>query len=113
MSVTALIGVNVIAGRLHGLTYFGHFLPAGCPFNLYPLIIPIEFISYVFRVVSLSVRLFANMMAGHTLLAVLAGFGWTMATSGILLFVLHPFPVLVVFILVGLEVAVAVIQAYV
>jgi ATP synthase subunit 6 len=73
MSIMVLVGVNVIDGRLHGLTFFGHFLPAGCPFALYPLIIPIEFISYVFRVVSLSVRLFANMMAGHTLLAVLAG----------------------------------------
>ena len=44
-------------------------------FALMPIIIPVEIISYVFRVVSLSVRLFANMMAGHTLLAVLAGFG--------------------------------------
>lgn len=113
MSVTALIGVNVIAGRLHGLTYFGHFLPAGCPFNLYPLIIPIEFISYVFRVVSLSVRLFANMMAGHTLLAVLAGFGWTMANTSVSLCFFHPLPLLVVFVLVFLETAVAIVQAYV
>jgi len=113
MAVMVLVGVNVIAGRYHGLVYFGHFLPAGCPFALYPLIIPIEFISYVFRVVSLSVRLFANMMAGHTLLAVLAGFGWTMINTSISLVVLHTFPVLVVFVLVFLETAVAIIQAYV
>jgi len=113
MAIMVLIGVNVIAGRYHGLVYFGHFLPAGCPFALYPLIIPIEFISYVFRVVSLSVRLFANMMAGHTLLAVLAGFGWTMINTSISLIVLHTFPVLVVFVLVFLETAVAIIQAYV
>jgi ATP synthase subunit 6 len=113
MAIMVLLGVNIIAGRFHGLTYFGHFLPAGCPFALYPLIIPIEFISYVFRVVSLSVRLFANMMAGHTLLAVLAGFGWTMANASVSLFVIHPFPVLVVFVLVFLETAVAIIQAYV
>jgi ATP synthase subunit 6 len=113
MSVTALVGVNIIAGRLHGLTYFGHFLPAGCPFNLYPLIIPIEFISYVFRVVSLSVRLFANMMAGHTLLAVLAGFGWTMANTSVSLCFFHPLPLFVVFVLVFLETAVAIVQAYV
>jgi ATP synthase subunit 6 len=113
MAIMVLLGVNIIAGRFHGVVYFGHFLPAGCPFALYPLIIPIEFISYVFRVVSLSVRLFANMMAGHTLLAVLAGFGWTMANADITLFVIHPLPVLVVFVLVFLETAVAIIQAYV
>jgi len=113
-AVMVLIGVNIIAGRFHGLTYFGHFLPAGCPFALYPLIIPIEFISYVFRVVSLSVRLFANMMAGHTLLAVLAGFGWTMTNStSTELFLLQIFPIFVVFVLVFLETAVAIIQAYV
>jgi ATP synthase subunit 6 len=114
MAIMVLLGVNVLAGRFHGLMYFGHFLPSGCPFLLYPLIIPIEFISYVFRVVSLSVRLFANMMAGHTLLAVLAGFGWTMATGGnSSLFSIHFFPILVVFILVFLETAVAIIQSYV
>jgi ATP synthase subunit 6 len=105
MAIMVLVGVNIIAGRFHGLGYFGHFLPAGCPFALYPLIIPIEFISYVFRVVSLSVRLFANMMAGHTLLAVLAGFGWTMANAGVSLLFLHPLPILVVFVLVFLEIA--------
>jgi ATP synthase subunit 6 len=113
MAIMVLIGVNVVAGRLHGSVYFGHFLPAGCPFALYPLIIPIEFISYVFRVVSLSVRLFANMMAGHTLLAVLAGFGWTMANTSTELLIFHPLPILVVFVLVFLETAVAIIQAYV
>ena len=113
LAIMVLVGVNIIAGRLHGLVYFGHFLPAGCPFALYPLIIPIEFISYIFRVVSLSVRLFANMMAGHTLLAVLAGFGWTMVNTNINLVFYHPLPILVVFILVFLETAVAIIQAYV
>jgi len=113
LAVMVLVGVNIIAARKHGIKFFGHFLPAGCPFALYPLLIPIEFISYIFRVVSLSVRLFANMMAGHTLLAVLAGFGWVMATSSIALFVIYPLPVFVVFVLVFLETAVACIQAYV
>ena len=114
MAVMVLVGVNIIAGRFHGLVYFGHFLPSGCPFGLYPLIIPIEFISYVFRVVSLSVRLFANMMAGHTLLAVLAGFGYTMAVgTSTDLFFHHPAPIFVVFVLVFLETAVAIIQSYV
>jgi F-type H+-transporting ATPase subunit a len=54
--------------------FFGLFVPHGCPFLLIFLLSPIEFISYNFRVVSLSVRLFANMMAGHTLMKVFAGF---------------------------------------
>jgi len=73
----------------------------------------IEILSFIFRVVSLSVRLFANMMAGHTLFAVLAGFGWGMLTSGIMISLLSPLPVLVVFVLTGLETFVALIQAYV
>jgi F-type H+-transporting ATPase subunit a len=59
----------------HGISYFfSLFLPAGTPLALMFLLIPIEFISYSFRVVSLSVRLFANMMAGHTLMKVIVGF---------------------------------------
>jgi F-type H+-transporting ATPase subunit a len=54
--------------------FFGHFLPAGSSLALVPLLVPIEAISYVFRVASLPVRLFANMMAGHTLLKVIVGF---------------------------------------
>lgn len=61
--------------RKHGINYlFNLFLPAGTPLPLIFLLIPIEFISYSFRLVSLSVRLFANMMAGHTLLKVIVGF---------------------------------------
>jgi len=54
--------------------FFDSFLPAGCPLALSPLLVPIEVISYSFRLISLSVRLFANMMAGHTLLKVIGGF---------------------------------------
>jgi len=60
---------------MHGIHYFfALFMPSGSPLALAFLLIPIEFISYVFRVVSLSVRLFANMFAGHTLLKVIVGF---------------------------------------
>ena len=113
LAITVLVGVTIYAFQNHGRHFFSFFLPAGVPLPLWPLLITIELISYVIRVVSLSVRLFANMMAGHTLLAVLAGFGWTMATSGVFLFLVHPLPILVVFVLVGLELAVACIQAFV
>jgi F-type H+-transporting ATPase subunit a len=61
--------------RKHGVAYFfSLFMPSGCPLPLIFVLVPIEFISYSFRLVSLSVRLFANMMAGHTLLKVIVGF---------------------------------------
>jgi ATP synthase subunit 6 len=113
LSIMVNVGVTIYGFQNHGIHFFSLFLPPGVPLFLWPILIPIEIISYFIKVVSLSVRLFANMMAGHTLLAVLAGFGWTMATSSALLFIVHPLPVLVVFVLVGLELAVACIQAFV
>merc|ERR1711998_269045 len=107
------IGVVINAFKTNGIKYIGHFLPAGVPTQLTPFIIPIEIFSYTFRLISLPVRLFANMMAGHTLFGVLAGFGWSMATASITFAILSPGPVLVVFILTGLETFVAFIQAYV
>jgi len=113
MSTMVMVAVTIYAFKGHGIHFFGHFLPGGTPGWLIPFIIPIEILSFVFRVVSLAVRLFANMMAGHTLLAVLAGFGWTMATGSVMIALVSPAPVFVVFVLVGLETAVAMIQAYV
>lgn len=105
--------INIIAIYYHGINILNLFLPTGSPILLAPLLIPIEFISYSFRVISLSVRLFANMMAGHTLLKVIIGFSWSMLTSGGILFITHFFPLIVVFLLIGLEVGVAIIQAYI
>lgn len=100
--------------RKHGIHYFFNlFLPAGAPLALMFLLIPIEFISYTFRIVSLSVRLFANMMAGHTLLKVIVGFSWSMILMGDVFLVANLFPVLILFILTFLEIGVAAIQAYV
>merc|ERR1711937_773937 len=87
LSVTLILTLIIIIGAyftvftLHGINFFNLFMPQGCPFILIFFIIPIEFVSYVFRLVSLSARLFANMMAGHSLLAVLAGFSWVMFNS--------------------------------
>merc|ERR1712159_223117 len=85
----------------------------GAPLALAPLLVMIELVSYSFRVISLSVRLFANMMSGHCLLKILAGFGWKMLSLGGIFVILHLFPVLVVFLLTGLELAIAFLQAYV
>jgi len=100
--------------RKHGINYFfSLFLPSGSPLALMFLLIPIEFISYSFRIVSLSVRLFANMMAGHTLLKVIVGFSWSMILMGDVFLLANLFPVAILFILTFLEIGVAVIQAYV
>jgi ATP synthase subunit 6 len=89
-------------------------MPQGCPFILIFLIIPIEFVSYVFRLVSLSARLFANMMAGHSLLAVLVGFSWTMFNStNSVIVLLGTIPLFVIFLLFFLETGVAIVQSVV
>jgi len=90
------------------------FLPSGLPLALIFLLVPIEVISYSFRLVSLSVRLFANMLAGHTLMKVFSGFSWSLLLIGGGTFTLvHYLPVLVLLALTILELGVAVIQAYV
>ena len=113
LSLTVYIGVTFILFREHGFHALSLFVPAGAPFSLYFLLIGIELISNVMRVVSLSVRLFANMMSGHILLKVLLGFAWTMMMSGGIMLLVHLVPMGVVFVLLFLETAVACIQAYV
>jgi ATP synthase subunit 6 len=70
----AFIGINIIGIKLHGFHMLSLFLPSGAPLALAPLLVMIELVSYSFRVVSLALRLFANMMSGHCLLKILAGF---------------------------------------
>jgi len=74
LSLSIFVSINIICFEKHGINIFSLFLPSGASFYLSLLLIPIELISYVFRPLSLSVRLFANMMAGHTLLKVIVGF---------------------------------------
>ena len=106
MAATIFIGVTVIGLVRHGLHFFSLFVPSGTPLILAPLIIPIEVISYFVRPVSLSVRLFANMMAGHTMMKVFGGFT-------VLLGVLGVAPIILLVALTGFEIMVAVLQAYV
>jgi F-type H+-transporting ATPase subunit a len=91
----------------HGLHFFGILVPPGIPKILIPLMIPIEIISMLARPFSLSIRLFANMMAGHTILAIL--FGMTLSLPWFLSFLPFGFTV----VMTGLEVMVAFIQAYI
>lgn len=113
LALSSFIAINYIGVQRHGLNMFSLFLPPGSSMALAILLVPIEFVSYVFRPISLAVRLFANMMAGHTLLKVIAGFAWVMTTLGTTLWLAHFIPLMILTLLMGLELAVAVIQAYV
>ena len=101
------IGVTVIGFIKHGFGYLKLFVPSGVPLVLLPLIVVIEIISYLSRPVSLSVRLFANMMAGHTMLKVFGGFVISLGILGGWL------PLSFSVALTGLEILVAFLQAYV
>lgn len=106
LAIVVFIGVTVIGFIRHGFRFFGLFLPKGIPIMLAPLLVVIELISYLARPVTLSLRLFANMMAGHTLLKV---FGMFVVKLGLLGFA----PLVFIVALYGLELIVVFLQAYV
>ena len=107
------IGVTIIAIVRHKLKFFTYFFRLACPIALAPLLIPIEIISYLMRPVSLSVRLFANMLAGHTMMKVFAGLIIMMTSASGVLKVGAVLPLFAVIGLTGLEFLVAALQAYV
>lgn len=113
LSLSIFIGVNIICIKRYKFQMLSLFIPANTSFNLALLLVPIEFVSYIFKPISLGVRLFANLMAGHTLLKVIVGFSWTMLLLENLLVFGHIFPLIVLILLMGLELGVAIIQAYV
>jgi ATP synthase subunit 6 len=113
VSLSTFIGIQIISIRKQGLKFFSSFFPSGVSSILSLLIVPIEFISFIFKPISLSIRLFANMMAGHTLLKVICGFIWIMMTYHGLASLAHFFPLGFLIVLFFLEFAVAVIQSFV
>jgi len=106
LAMGVFIFVTVLGFIKHGVKFFGFFVIPGLPIYMLPLLIPIEVISYLSRPISLSVRLFANMLAGHTLLKVFAGFVSALGFFGIL-------PLVFIIALTGLEILIAFLQAYV
>lgn len=107
LAIMIFLGVTVLGVVLHGFGFLKFFVPSGVPAALLPLLVVIEVISYLTRPISLSVRLFANMMAGHTMLKVFASFVVGMGIIG----GWAPLAFMVVF--TGLEVMIAFLQAYV
>ena len=113
LALIIFISVTLIALIKHKLKFFTFFFPSGVPIALAPLLIPIEIISYLMRPVSLSVRLFANMLAGHTMMKVFAGLIIMMTSASGILKAGAVLPLLAVIGLTGLEFLVAALQAYV
>ena len=113
MAIVIFLGVTVIALIKHGLHFFSFFVPAGAPKVLIPFLVIIEVISYFVRPVSLSVRLFANMLAGHTMLKVFGGLAVMIASAGGIFVAGSLLPLVAIIGLTGLEILVAVLQAYV
>lgn len=107
MAFFIFIGVTLIAIAKHKLHFLAFFMPPGVPIVMAPLLVPIEIISYLSRPISLSVRLFANMLAGHTLLKVFAGFIISLGIAAGWL------PFVFVVALTGLEFVIAFLQAFV
>jgi len=113
LAITVIVLVTVVALRIHGLHFFSYFFPAGAPKLLAPIIIPVEIISYLSRPVSLSIRLFANMVAGHVMFEVFATFMVMMAGAGVIGYLGAVGPLALNVVLMGFELLVAFLQAYV
>ena len=113
MAFFIFVAVTIIAIAKHGFHFITFFIPPGAPKPLLPLIFVIEVISYFIRPVSLSVRLFANMLAGHTMLKVFAGLAVMIASTGGVMVAGSILPLVAIVGLTGLEVLVACLQAYV
>jgi F-type H+-transporting ATPase subunit a len=113
LSFTVVLGATILGFQKHKLEFFSLLVPAGCPLALLPLLVLIEFISYLSRNVSLGLRLGANILSGHMLLNILAGFTYNIMTSGFIFFFLGLIPLAFIIAFSGLEFGIAFIQAQV
>lgn len=113
ISFTIVLGATILGFQRHGLKFFSLFVPSGCPLALLPLLVLIEFVSYLSRNVSLGLRLAANILSGHMLLSILSGFTYNIMTNGFIFFFLGLIPLAFIIAFSGLELAIAFIQAQV
>jgi len=113
LSFTIVLGATILGFQIHGLKFFSLLVPSGCPLGLLPLLVLIEFISYLARNISLGLRLAANILSGHMLLNILAGFTYKIMTSGLIFLFLGLIPLSFIIAFSGLELGIAFIQAQV
>ena len=114
LSFSIFIGITIVGFQKNGLHFLSFSLPAGVPLPLAPFLVLLELIPHCFRALSSGIRLFANMMAGHSSVKILSGFAWTMlCMNDLLYFIGDPGPLFIVLALTGLELGVAILQAHV
>jgi F-type H+-transporting ATPase subunit a len=113
LSFSVVIGATILGFQTHALKFFSLLVPSGCPLGLLPLLVLIEFISYLARNVSLGLRLAANVLSGHMLLNILGGFTYNIMSNGVVYFFLGLLPLLFIIAFSGLEIGIAFIQAQV
>ncbi len=111
LAAVVFVLVTLVGFFHHGIGFLKLFVPSGIPMVLMPLLVVIEIISYLTRPISLSVRLFGNMMAGHTMLKIFGGFVVGLSSAGLVPLAVAPFAMMVAF--TGLELLLAGLQAYV
>jgi ATP synthase subunit 6 len=109
-----------VALKTHGVKFLAFFLPGGTPFTIMPFLVIIELLSWVSRLFSLAIRLFANMMSGHTLLKILISFlfisitsTFPLGTGGTAIYVIDVLPIILLHLIIGMELAIACVQIYV
>ena len=114
LSFSIFIGITIVGFQKNGLHFLSFSLPAGVPLPLAPFLVLLELIPHCFRALSSGIRLFANMMAGHSSVKILSGFAWTMlCMNDLFYFIGDPGPLFIVLALTGLELGVAISQAHV
>jgi F-type H+-transporting ATPase subunit a len=113
LSFTIVLGATILGFQKHGLEFFSLLVPAGCPLPLLPLLVLIEFISYLARNISLGLRLAANITAGHMLLNILSGFVYNIMNAGFFYLILALVPLAFIIAFSALELGIALIQAQV
>jgi F-type H+-transporting ATPase subunit a len=113
LSFTIVLGATILGFQKHGLEFFSLLVPAGCPLPLLPLLVLIEFISYLARNISLGLRLAANITSGHMLLNILSGFTYNIMSSGFIFAIIGIIPLVGIVAFSGLELGIALIQAQV
>jgi len=113
LAIVVILVVLAIGFSRHGLHFLNLFVPSGVTIWLLPFIVLIEVISFLIRPITLSVRLFANMLAGHITLKVMAGFVAALLGAGVVAKLIAPLPFLANVVLLGFELFVAVLQAYI
>jgi len=113
LAILVFLVTTIVAITIHGRHFFGYFFPEGAPLWLAPIIVPVEIVSYLSRPISLSIRLFANMVAGHVMLKVFATFVVLLGSLGAIGVPLALLPLSINVALIGFEFLVAFLQAYV